>query len=138
VIGVTSASLASSDAGLTDARLLPRAGLSPPAAAGSAEFASRHYRAAGPPSRAGSRVPAHDRHRRPSPGRPHDSAYRRSNGAATYYKIAWVTVALRDLDLTCDMIGDPEGVRPADLRDLLAGWADLRTTEVEMVGSLSV
>jgi hypothetical protein len=33
----------------------------------------------------------------------------------------------RALDLTCDMIGDPGGVRPADLRDLLAGWADLRT-----------
>ena len=25
------------------------------------------------------------------------AAYRRSGGAATYYKIAWVTVALRDL-----------------------------------------
>jgi len=26
------------------------------------------------------------------------AAYRRSDGAATYYKIAWVTVALRDLE----------------------------------------
>jgi len=26
------------------------------------------------------------------------AAYRRSDGAATYYKIAWLTVALRDLE----------------------------------------
>src|SRR5260370_27826885 len=36
--------------------------------------------------------------------------------------------------LTCDTIGGLEGGRPPDLRGLVAGWPDVRTTAIEMPG----
>jgi len=44
------------------------------------------------------------------------AAYRRSDGAATYYKIAWVTVALRDLEGHGRCLG-PDGFRASAVVD---------------------
>jgi hypothetical protein len=44
------------------------------------------------------------------------AAYRRSDGAATCYKIAWVTVALRDRDGHGGCLG-PDGFRASAVAD---------------------
>ena len=44
------------------------------------------------------------------------AAYRRSDGTATYYKIAWVTVALRDLEGHGRCLG-PDGFRASAVVD---------------------
>jgi hypothetical protein len=55
------------------------------------------------------------------------AAYRRSDGAATYYKIAWVTVALRDLEGHGRCLG-PDGFSASAVVDRCgpAGTARLR------------
>ena len=55
------------------------------------------------------------------------AAYRRNDGAATYYKIAWVTVALRDLEGHGRCLG-PDGFRSPAVVDRCgpAGTARVR------------
>ena len=50
------------------------------------------------------------------------AAYRRSDGAATYCKIAWVTVGLRDLEAHGRILG-PDGFRASAVVDR---WARRR------------
>jgi hypothetical protein len=59
------------------------------------------------------------------------AAYRRSDGAATEYKIAWVTVALRDLEGHGRCLG-PDGFRASAVVDRCgpAGAAQVRGARI--------